>query len=72
MREYAVSEATGERVLIRLRCDAPGCKASIKPGPAVVDSGWVSTGFKDPYSKESVHYEYCDQHAFYALPDSIG
>jgi hypothetical protein len=44
-RRYARDEDTGERFLHRIECDAPGCRASIKPNPQIAESGWVKRGY---------------------------
>lgn len=68
MRNYAVCEGTGKRILVDVQCDYSGCTATIKPHPQIAKSGWTKRGFipegvsgcsGDPY----IQLDYCPQHS---------
>lgn len=57
-RIYATEERyPRRRFLAYLECDGPGCKERLKPGPHVLESGWMRYGKRDG---ESVFtWDYC-------------
>lgn len=63
-RIYAVEEATDHRFLVRLECDAMGCKATIRPHPEIAQSGWRNCGVMDKGAKYEL--DYCPDHAHFA------
>lgn len=61
-RVYA-TEDNGRRHLVRLECDAAGCKASVKPHPDIASSGWTKGGTDTGPASDVVEWDYCPVHS---------
>lgn len=52
---------SGKRILVLIECDL--CDASIRPGPHVVDSGWMNKGWRKEGEREWTEITVCPAHA---------
>jgi hypothetical protein len=61
-RVYATEDESGRRVLVRIKCDAAGCDASVPPGHNL---GWMRFGrYRCPGASENMSdLVYCPKHS---------
>lgn len=66
MKEDIAGEHRGDG-WVRLRCDAPGCPATVEGRPRLGEAidGWVEDTRQTPRTSNSIRH-YCPEHAAFA------